>query len=499
MPIVPLNPRFDNINWVVNAMRKVLGGILGLVAIYFLGLAYAELAHAEEVKPPECSDELAQKIVALYKADKFKVLSLQMELTTLKLAKETVKSKSKTVEKYVLKQEATLHDIEDQKTVKDIKSQLLDLYVKHGKKEDESVILARMQETFDVIPVGNYANKKTRFKNKDLSAYVLAHTLIHKDSPFKTEDAAILWLKSEISEGVEAATRRGSAAANMQETSSNVARLTGYIDPAKGKSEEEIAAKIPEIETAIRDEFTKIATAFASTLSVECAKLASCTDCVGADQVRQVAILKAIDEVGKNLQSDQSLKDKRVAKAIADLSKQGITLDLAQTAEKPAEKEEKKIDPIPQVVQPVVQPAVKDSIRERKVSGDTIPAVVPTIKTSIKPLEISDLSGKPINSQSPMKLSDSQIKSLNGLKEGEGMILGAFNLGACKATVTVEKKGESLLNHVMLVHKASGKSTKVDFESPADPEHQSFSNIAERTISEDDSGKKTIPGICSKK
>lgn len=472
-------------------MRKVLGGILGLIALFFLGLAYAELAHAEDAKTPECSDELVQKIVALYKADKTKVLSHQLELTTLKLAKETVSSKSKTVEKYILKQEATLLDIEEQKTVKDIKSQLLELYVKHGKQEDEAVILARMQKTFDVIPVGSYANKKTRFRNKDLSAYVLAHTLIHKDSPYKTEDAAILWLKSEISEGVEAVKGRGSAPANMQETSTHVARLTGYIDPAIGKSEEEIKAKIDETQTAIRDEFSKIASEFASTLSVECAKLASCPDCAGAEQLRQEAMLKAIDEVGKNLQSDQAFKDKRVAQAIANMAKRGITLDLGATTAVvvPTEKLNKEESSVT---------VEKDTIPTS--SMDTIPANKPKPQAPSekpnKPL-VHDESGKEISSKNPVKLSASQVKSLKALEEGKGMVLWGFLYGECKAVVTVEKKGESLINHVMLTNK--NVKTKIDFESPADPELQSLSVISERMIAEDDAGKKTLSKACSKK
>ena len=71
---------------------------------------------------------------------------------------------------------------------------------------------------------GSDPAKDLRFRNQDVSAYVLANTLVkQKDSPYTQNDAAILWYKSQITEGVEVVKGRGNEVSNLAETTTKIA------------------------------------------------------------------------------------------------------------------------------------------------------------------------------------------------------------------------------------------------------------------------------------
>lgn len=494
-------------------MRKVLGGVLGLIALLCLGLAYSRLAVAEQAVTKttdpakeardECADELAKKIASLYHSDKRQMLALQYNISVLKLASVTVKSKSKTVEGYLSKEEAKLAEILKNKDAQKLDDELKGLYSKYGKKEDDAVLVTRVNETYSVLSQGNYAKAKTRFRNVDLSAYINAHRLIYKDaSPFKMEDAAILWLRAQISEGVEASTKRGSLEANLQEASSDVARLTGYIDPAKGNDEAQISEKIKTAEEDLRKEFIKLAETFIDERTKACATLATCATCGGADELRQSAMLKSIQKIGQDLQSDEKFRQKQIAEAIGVIKEKGMTLEVETVTVAPVTVtndtipvELKNDSIVPQVM-------VSDTVKSDSVNKEPTPKINIDINSNAtysaptSESKIGIFTPLPITELLPPTLSPETLAAIQGLKEKAFLSLGTFNVGTCAATVQVERLNGVLINHITLKNTKTKVVAKVDSLPVSDPALEDLKGIAEAMVN-DDKKTKVVDKTCS--
>ncbi len=154
-------------------MRKLFGVFIAFIAVLFLGLAYTQLAHAQE---PKCGAVIAQKIAELIEKDQGSgknILGLQLKLTTLKLAVATLE-KNNTVEAYFRRQE----DLIKQLDTEGVQTALVSLYNKYQEGQDVALVTARFTETLEKIEGASYFKPSTRFKNQVLSAYTLAHSIL---------------------------------------------------------------------------------------------------------------------------------------------------------------------------------------------------------------------------------------------------------------------------------------------------------------------------------
>lgn len=345
-------------------MRRLSGFVIALVALLFLGMAYSQLAHADpaadcEMKPsdkPECESALANKIVELVKQDQSKILELQYGITTLKLAQAA--GPNGTVEAYLRGQEDLLKKMENTSDNAEIRKKLLVLYQRYGELSDAEKIDAgldklstadekktaavayRQKKAEDALQAGvdkaknaNYfktsktdPSRDLRFRNRDLSAYVLARTLVDGDKAFDQNDASILWFKAQISEGVEAATSRGSLSANLQETSTRVAQITGVAGTV-GKSAEETTALLKAAQDGLNAAFDAIILTYKDELKKSCAEMNTCATCGDntgenrvTDEHRTKALSKAIGAIAGNLQKCDAAREEAIGKAMAGLA-----------------------------------------------------------------------------------------------------------------------------------------------------------------------------------
>ena len=316
-------------------MRKVFGLLIMLVAVFCLGMAYTQFARAEG---PDCASDLAHKMVELAKKDDGKILELQYTLTALKLARETLGAKSKTVETYIKQQTDVIANLEKLLENKDTRETLVKLYQKYGKRTDQEKIEAKLPQDdkiatdldgsvnkmknanyFKVSEDGTLAD--LRLRNRDLSAYVLAHTIAKSPSPYDENDVAILWYQAQISEGVEAKMGRGSKEANLTEMSTRVAQITG-IAGTTAKTPDEIDGEIKTTETAMTTEMDRIIVLYKDELSISCKEMATCAACgvnTGKNRVtdehRQTALKNALQEISMALPSEANTSKAKVAAA----------------------------------------------------------------------------------------------------------------------------------------------------------------------------------------
>ena len=160
-----------------------------------------------------------------------------------------------------------------------------------------------------------------RLRNRDLSAYVLAHTIAKSPSPYDENDVAILWYQAQISEGVEAKMGRGSKEANLTEMSTRVAQITG-IAGTTAKTPDEIDGEIKTTETAMTTEMDRIIVLYKDELSISCKEMATCAACgvnTGKNRVtdehRQTALKNALQEISMALPSEANTSKTKVAAA----------------------------------------------------------------------------------------------------------------------------------------------------------------------------------------
>jgi uncharacterized protein YigE (DUF2233 family) len=379
LPIVPLRGGFDNRKWTLGSsvwgqMRKLFGLLFAVVAVLFLGMAYSQLARAES---PDCNSVLATQMQDLIKNDKHRILDMQFELTAMKLALETLKSGQKTAEAYIKNQEALIKKLDDQ----GIRTKLSVLYAKNGEAVDVDRIKTAIQESVDKAKKGSYFKKAARFKNKDLSAYVEALYLTDAKSIFDENDAAILWLRSEISEGIEAKSYRGSAAANMQEISTRVAQLTGVAGTV-GKTPDELTVSIQALQATIGIEFDKIGRKFTDEQKKSCAEMSTCATCGVDDPKNQIAdehktkaMNQVIRAIGEGMIKDDKTREAAVQAVVDDLKNRGIAVERDPAAVKTANDAAKKLKS--QKPDPDADPSGVQSSTPSEVSADGLPKVKP--------------------------------------------------------------------------------------------------------------------------
>jgi hypothetical protein len=286
---------------------------------------------------------------------------MQYDLTVMKLAKESMLADTKTVESYIKKQEDLISKLDD----KEIRPKLAELYRKFGMLTDEEKIEAEIEDVesaegklkavayrkkkseedlqagVDKIADANYFKAPTRFKNRDLSAYVLAKSQTEDGKKiFNINDASILWFQAHISEVVEQRTYRGSAPANLTEASTRVAQMTG-VAGVEGMSLEELEVNIKAQQQVMHEEFDYIAATFDDGQRKACSELAICVDCSDDEKARAIdtkskALNKAVAEIMANLQKDEKKMSAKIDAVMAALPSVEVSRDPAEV--KDAEK-----------------------------------------------------------------------------------------------------------------------------------------------------------------
>jgi hypothetical protein len=199
----------------------------------------------------------------------------------------------------------------------------------------------------DKITVADYRSLQTRFKNDELAVYTRAHSMLYgKESPFNEIDSAILWMRSEISEGVEKATHRGSASANLQEVSSWVIRVTGII--GEPLTADELTSQVAQVQKMIDAEFMRIVNLYRNELAKSCSVLQNCTDCQIAKEDQDSALLEVALAMKKKLRTDAKFRDDKVQRSIVEKAKKKkveTILDLSSAHQ--AKKKEAALDLTP--------------------------------------------------------------------------------------------------------------------------------------------------------
>jgi hypothetical protein len=493
-------------------MRKIFGGLLGIAAVLFLSLAYSQMAKAEA---PDCKSQLANKIVELVNRDESGILKQQLRLTSYRLALATMQSRSKTVESYVAKQEAVFDAIDGKETVQ---AELIKLYRHYGEKGTEQTIVDRFQETLDKLPNGDYRRLNTRFKNIDLSAFTLAHQLTYgQESPFRIEDSAILWLQSEISEGVAQATRRGSAEANSQEVSTRILRLTGNMAGIEGKSEEELQKSIQDSEKAIDAELDRIVDVYRDELKKSCASIENCSDCKIDELEKRGAFAIAMGKIRDWIQADPDYRSDRLKDASGSLKKKGMELETTggkvvsfKAPKLPSEKDLISAHRVPQgqgtssstpAQNRIAAP--ETNLRAQSDRNPSIPrpvGLMPELKLSPEsgaqsPSAKLPLPGQTLRVAAPASLQgkalDAEIVRLKtavseetyrGMKPGaKPVVLGKLNLGDCESELSLvfDHMG-SYSNQLVLSNPKNKKRATLRFNPPnTSREFQSAWNLAE--------------------
>lgn len=298
---------------VKSSKRGLTGSVLFALSILFFCLAFNSLAYADTSDAgSDCHSKIAKEMAALIDQDQNNILDQQLKLTALKLAAAAKRSRSMTVEKYIQQETA---EIEGQDK-NGIREKLIQLYQQNGQGADAATAAAEIEPIVEKFQRGSYWNKDLRFKNHELSSYVLAHSLTYpNETPFSQEDAAILWMQSQISEAVTRDLGRGSAAANLQEVSTQVARMTGAIQGAADLSVEELEARVVKVQEDIASQFQALTDQLSVELKTACLTRPDGTVCALSAIDQADVFFKTIEEVTAKLEQDQAyLNQKVVAK-----------------------------------------------------------------------------------------------------------------------------------------------------------------------------------------
>lgn len=482
-------------------MRKVFGGFLGLAALFFLGLAYTQMVHAEE---PECDSALAAKIVELVNQDKTGVLKLQLRLATLKLAAVTSESHSKTIEGHIAKQEKLFDAL--MADGNNIQSTLITLYKKYGEKGDEQVIADRFGATLEKFENGDYRKLSTRLKNLDLSAFTLAHHLAFQEkSPFTPADTAVLWFQSEISDGVEKTSRRGSAVANSQEVSSQVLRLTGNVAGVDGMSPGQMKEAIQKTESEISAELDRIVTLYRDDLSKSCSVLANCKDCKLGDENKGNGLAEAMVLIRNKAQEDPVWLKSRVDRVIQSIRNSGIDLQtapgqivkIAPAVVIPANRVEASSD------RPVRRQAVKKIIVDEQQAAIPTPVFqspVLSLPVVTSPVVINGMMIRPLEGEMSQKdlgqaisqekydslvyISSKDMKRLHrkdsSAVDTGSISLGTLQIGDCLATISLSIGSDDNYSNLFVLEKPKKSPKMVRLNPPKEgAEIQSAMNMAQ--------------------
>lgn len=195
----------------------------------------------------ECRTKLDDALKTLLKDDTKNVLGLQYELTALKLARIAQRESTRTLEDLVKKKKNLLTQIDD-----GTRTKLRDAYRKYGKMDDVAAIDQKISELAGKAEDANYKQGARRFFGEETSSFLLALQTSDPASGLEESDIAISWLMKQVQDRMAQTSGRFSANHNLVNLSSQVAALTGYIDPAKGLNSGALEARLEERSTELQ-------------------------------------------------------------------------------------------------------------------------------------------------------------------------------------------------------------------------------------------------------
>ena len=215
------------------------------------------LPSASSVTAGTCEDEALKQLHAILLLDKKdKVLARLMELTSMRLARRALKDGDSTLEELANKTTEHLQsEVDKIPSTKPTQDQLKAIYDKYAKGQDIQAIQDDLNNSLKTGKTASYwAKGKTRLRNGNASAFVLAMAIGEKDSGLSEADAATIWVmeKMRLAGAAHDPARYKVASAkygegNLLNISTRVARYLGLI--AGGEK-----ATVPELDHKIGDE-----------------------------------------------------------------------------------------------------------------------------------------------------------------------------------------------------------------------------------------------------
>jgi len=203
-----------------------------------------------------CQGEVEQQIKKLIAEDGENILIKRFHLNNLKLAltlSNDTDLKNKSLEHHIKDYGKQFKD----KNAKLFISNIQNLYKKNGIDRDVEEINKQVND----LENHNYYRHSTRLHNGDVSVILLSHALLDKcsdeDTCINADDAAVAWAMQKVYEmGIETY-GKGSAKSNLLNTAVQVAHYTGFVDPERSLSGEELKDKVSvsskEIESLYKD------------------------------------------------------------------------------------------------------------------------------------------------------------------------------------------------------------------------------------------------------
>ncbi len=254
------------------AVSKSVRALFAMISIFLIsGSGAPESARAENQS--RCDDLIDQELKRLVDQDYQGILSQQLQLTTMKLALEAKRAKESksidvpTVEAY-LKNEFTRLGSLDKDGVRE---KLAALYTQNQLPIDIKTLNQRIQSA-------NYFKRPLRFKNEELSVYVLAHQeLVGKKSIYNRMDSAILWYQSELA--AKSTAKPGTAESNLLQASTLAGIYSGVMSGVKKWTSAELENRITYLKTAISNSFESLSKVLVTRVDPKCKTEMPCFNC----------------------------------------------------------------------------------------------------------------------------------------------------------------------------------------------------------------------------
>lgn len=234
------------------------------VRLTSLFLSWALLSAPSVHASDKCEDQIDRELHALIESDDRGVLSEQLQLTTIKLALEAKKANRVNVDEYVKSEYKRMGSLDE----KGLRDKLENLYANKQLPIDTKKLEERLK---------NANETSIRFKNNELSLYVLAHQTIHPDSKtYNRMDAAILWYQGKLAEKSKSSS--GSAESNLL-TASTMAGYYMNLVPKEEWTVSELEQRLAYFKNTVTNSFKNLSRDLIAKIDPACKKEMPCFDC----------------------------------------------------------------------------------------------------------------------------------------------------------------------------------------------------------------------------
>lgn len=212
---------------------------------------------SQELDYSICEDQAIDFFKEAIAKDESNILAKQFQLTTLKLAKASIKDNRNSLEQEILKISKTIN--KDDPKLKKVDQ----LYREYGYENDLSEVLDSMRSA-------SYWKRSTRFYNDDVSAFILLAKDIKPELGLNERDAAITWFMGHISNKASDKFGQTSATANLTNLSSRLAQMTGAFAGRRSLTDSEVSKEIEKIENDIDHQMLTLHRELVLDLGPEC-------------------------------------------------------------------------------------------------------------------------------------------------------------------------------------------------------------------------------------